>query len=34
MPFDPVDTGNDNKENEVIAAGSGENKPDEAQEDN
>ena len=34
MPFEPVETGADNKENEVIAAGSGENKPDEAQEEN
>ena len=34
MPFEPVETAADNKEKEVIAAGSGENKTDEAQEDN
>ena len=34
MPFDPNEIEADNKETEVIAAGSGENKPDEAQEEN
>ena len=34
MPFGPEETVAENKENEVIAAGSAEEKPDEAQEDN
>ena len=34
MPFGPDETAADNKENEVIAAGSAESKTDEAQEDN